>query len=197
MNDSALEEALQTLGAVVRDAQHDYELVVVGGGALLLCGLMLRPTEDLDVAALVERSNDGSLRLITAEPFPPPLERAVHDVALALDLTRDWLNPGPTSILQFGLPSGFMDRAQTRRYASLTVHLADRIDQVHLKLYAAADHWPARLNKHLQDLELLTPTKDELLRAAAWTQNHDPSDGFLQHQLTPVLAHFDVEPTDD
>ena len=54
-------------------------------------------------------------------------------------------------------------------------HLLDRLDQIHFKLYASVD----RGGYHLQDLEALGPTIEELIQAANWARTHDPSEGFL------------------
>ena len=98
----SLEEALETLGDVLADQGQHAELAVIGGGSLLLSQLLERPTKDLDVVALVI---DGQYR--RAQPFPDFLTAAVHDVADATGLAPDWLNPGPTDLLDFGLPLGF------------------------------------------------------------------------------------------
>ena len=92
----------------------------------------------------------------------------------------------------FGLPRGFADRVEVRTWGGLTVYLACRVDQVALKLYAAADHWPDR-NRHLVDLRQLLPTREELEAAARWCRTHDPSEGFRDFQLRPVLASLGVE----
>jgi hypothetical protein len=49
------------------------------------------------------------------------------------------------------------------------------LDQIHFKLYAAADQGPGR---HVDDLIALRPTSDELLAAARWAFSHDVSEGF-------------------
>jgi len=42
---------------------------------------------------------------------------------------------GPSSLLDFGLPEGFVARLKTRAYGdALTVHFASRLDQIHFKL---------------------------------------------------------------
>ena len=57
-----------------------------------------------------------------------------------LGLEPNWLNPGPTGLLVHGLPEGFADRLTARDLGkALRVSFASRIDQVFLKLYAAAD----------------------------------------------------------
>ena len=45
--DADLEEALSTLGQLLQDRGEAYDVVVIGGGALLLLGLIVRPTKDL------------------------------------------------------------------------------------------------------------------------------------------------------
>jgi hypothetical protein len=168
---ATLEQALDTLGEILAARGEHHDLAVVGGGALLILGLIERPTRDLDVVARID-----SELWSRAEPFPPALEQAVRDVAGALDLSDDWLNPGPTDLLDLGLPDGFALRVEVRRYGALTVRFASRKDQIAFKLYAAVDQGPD--SKHFSDLQKLAPTTDELLEAARWTRTHDPSEGF-------------------
>jgi hypothetical protein len=63
------------------------------------------------------------------------------------------------------------------------------VDQVALKLYAAADQGPH--SKHFEDLRKLTPTRDELVAGARWAVTHDPSEGF-RSQLVGALAALGV-----
>ena len=188
---TTLREALDTLGAILADRGHSYDIVVIGGGALQLVGLIDRPTKDLDVVALA-----GVEPWSSAAPLPDPLLEAVKDVALALELEPDWLNPGPTDLLDLGLPDGFADRTTAERFGALTVRYAAREDQIAFKLYAAADHWPNE-GKHLQDLRALAPTPEELRTAARWCMSHDPSPGFRDMLLQPVLAALGVPEVPD
>ena len=48
-----LDEALRTLGEVLEARGLTYEIVAIGGSALMLLGLIGRPTRDLDALALV------------------------------------------------------------------------------------------------------------------------------------------------
>ncbi len=188
MSDADLDDALAVLGALLQDRGQAYEIVLIGGGALLLQGLLDRPTKDLDMVARVEGGT-----WIEAEPLPAPLQSAIAEVAAALDLPDKWLNAGPTLLMRFGLPEGFPDRTTRRAWGSLVVHLAARVDQVALKLYAAVDQGPA--SRHFADLRKLQPTRDELLRSARWCRTHDPSEGFLDllrqalSALGPELDH--------
>jgi Nucleotidyltransferase of unknown function (DUF6036) len=49
-----LENLLQTLGELLEARGHSYALVTAGGGSLLLLGLSVRPTRDLDVIAVAD-----------------------------------------------------------------------------------------------------------------------------------------------
>ena len=187
----SIESALVALGAVLEDRGFGDEIVVVGGGALLILGVIRRATRDLDVVARIE-----SAQLVSAEPLPPPLLEAIQDVGSALGLSPDWMNAGPADLLRFGLPSGFTQRLVTRRFGTLTVHLASRDDLIAMQVYAAADHWPDH-SKHLQDLRDLQPTETQLLDAARWCRTHDPSPAFRDHLRRPLLAVLSVEMPDD
>jgi len=60
-----------------------------------------------DVLAIL---NGGEF--VSAEPLPPGLLAAARVVARDFGLLPDWLNAGPASLLDFGLPEGFLQRAQ-------------------------------------------------------------------------------------
>lgn len=181
-------QALRTLGDVLAARDRRYELVAIGGSGLLLLGLVVRPTADVGVVALVE---GGQYR--PAMPLPVPLEEAQAEVGAALGLGEKWLNPGPTDLLDFGLPEGFADRVETLEFGGLTVHLAGRFDQICFKLYAAVDQ--GSRSKHFADLRQLAPTPDELIGAAQWARQHDPSEGF-RGELLEALRSLGVESDD-
>lgn len=181
----ALTQALKTFGALLEERGYAYDLVLIGGGALMLSGLIERPTKDLDVLARRERDD-----LLPAEPLPEPRQIAARDVAEILDLDPAWLNGGPTSLLDQPLPSGFIERLETRTFGALTVRLASRVDHVAFKLYAAVDQGPQ--SKHVSDLRRLAPTSTELVAAAKWCRTHDPSEGF-HASLVEALQAFGVD----
>ena len=171
----ALELALRSLAVRLDENRADsVELVVCGGSALILTGLVMRTTRDVDVVALIRHG-----ALCTPAPLPAELQQAVREVAEDLNLPEDWLNNGPSrdqgGLFQMGLPEGLANRLAHRVYSSrLTVHVIDRIDQIHFKLYAAAD----RGGYHITDLRALNPAPDELANAARWAMTHDVSEGF-------------------
>ena len=180
--------ALEILGQWLANHGESYEIVLIGGGALLLTGLSQRATRDLDIVARV----DGA-RWVEGEPLPAPLARAIHEVGSALELAEDWLNAGPTDLLRFGLPDGFAERTTVRRFGALKVRLASRVDQVAFKLYAAVDQGPQ--SKHFKDLQYLEPSGAELLWAARWCRTHDPSAGF-RDMLRQALVALGLEAPD-
>ena len=183
------EELLRALGEQLAARGERYELVVIGGSALLALGLVERTTKDVDIVAL--RSGDA---LEGADPLPEGLQAAGDLVARDFELPTDWLNPGPTSLLDLGLPAGFVDRLERKDFgASLVVHLASRYDQIHFKFYAAVDGGGP--GKHEQDLRRLNPTEAELIAAARWNCTHDISSEHAE-TVGGALEHFGVTDVD-
>jgi hypothetical protein len=179
-----LENALNVLGQLLADRGHYYEVVAIGGGSLLLLGQIERSTKDLDLIALVK-----SGQLISANPLPQNLVQAAEEVGSALELGKDWLNIGPKSLFEMGLPKGFEMRMHTRRYHGITIHLAARFDQICFKLYAAVDQGPN--SKHYADLKSLNPTYDELVEAQSWCRTHDVSEIFAE-ELNKALESLNA-----
>lgn len=182
INVKGLEGALEVLGQLLADRKLHYEVVAIGGGSLLLLGLIDRTTKDLDVVALMK---DRSL--LSADPLPQPLVQAVREVGNALDLGKDWLNIGPASLFNTGLPKGFMERLHMRQYKGLTLYLADRSDQICFKLYASVDQGPQ--SKHFTDLRALRPSLKELMEAKKWCVSQDVSPPFAE-MINEVIECF-------
>lgn len=172
---SDLDLALTSLAIrLEQNGANPVEIVVCGGSALILTGLVTRTTEDVDVVAL---RHEG--RLISPDPLPAELRKAALEVAEDLPLSMDWLSNRPSrtegGLFQLGLPHQFGQRLQTRPYGThLKVHFISRFDQIHFKLYAAAD----RGGYHIDDLVALDPSPAELEAAARWAMTHDVSEGF-------------------
>lgn len=165
------------------DRDQYYEVVAIGGGSLLLLGQVHRATKDLDLVALMEDDH-----FISANPLPFNLLQA--EVGKALQLGKEWLNPGPSSLLDLGLPPGFKTRMQTCHYGGLTIHLSGRLDQICFKLYAAVDQGP--YSKHFADLTFLQPMRDELIVAKKWCITHDVSEAFAE-ELNKVLIALRID----
>ncbi len=181
----AADQILAALGEQLAAAGERYELVVIGGSGLLALGITERSTRDVDIVALRSGEELGS-----AKPLPEPLQAARDRVARDFSLPNEWLNAGPTDLLDLGLPEGFLGRLERRDYGiGLTVHLASRYDQIHFKLYALVDQGPG---KHEDDLRALQPSEDELAAAAHWARSHDTSEPFAAI-LDQVLSHLGVD----
>jgi hypothetical protein len=175
MDQSALDQAMSLLGSlmVVRK-RSPIHLVVCGGSALIALNLVTRTTKDVDVLATLD---DGQLRC--ARPLPDWLREDANAVRTELSLPDNWLNDGPAdeNLFRLGLPSGVAERLVQREFGPvLKVSFISRYDQIHFKLYAAADQG----GRHFTDLKKLSPTADELLAAMRWTFTQDVSEGFRQ-----------------
>lgn len=183
---SALGEQLDAVSASIP------ELVVCGGSALNILKLVRRTTKDVDIVAFAEENSEGKANLRRAEPFPPELVEASKKVARDFNLPDRWLNPGPTSAVDFGLPEGLMDRVETKRFGkTLRIHFLSRYDQICFKLYAAVDQG---VGKHYNDLLALEPTGKELEEAARWSMTHDVSETYRQlvKDLLNKMEHDDI-----
>jgi hypothetical protein len=191
LDSSKLGRALESLGIrLAENRAAPVEIVVCGGSALILVGLVARTTRDVDIVALMR---DGAL--VSPDPLPESLRRAAREVAEDLGLAPGWLNNGPSrgegGLFQMGLPDGLAVRLRSKRYGcALTVHFTDRFDQIHFKLYAAVD----RGGYHIDDLHTLAPSPSELETAARWAMSHDVSEGFALtlKDLLRHLGHEDV-----
>jgi hypothetical protein len=180
-----LDAVLSALGEQLALAGERAHLVVIGGSGLIAINAVARATRDVDIVAL---EVDG--KLVSAEPLPAAVARGARIVARDFRLAPNWLNPGPTSLLDLGLPSGFAARTIARDYGSaLRVSFAARIDQVFFKLYAAADR---REPRDFDDLRRLEPTERELHAAARWARTHNLP-GPFDDALARALGDFGVE----
>jgi len=183
-----LNRALEATGELLRHRGQRAAIVVVGGTALNLLGVVSRATGDVDVIAIATPQPDGLPSEIRApDPLPGGLRDAVATVARDLGLPPDWLNTTVASQWQTGLPAGFASRVTWNRHGGLWVGLAGRLDLIHLKLYAAADD-VGPSSRHYQDLVALKPTEQELKTAQNWIAMQDPSDA-VADAVRQVIGH--------
>jgi Nucleotidyltransferase of unknown function (DUF6036) len=186
---SSVDKLLGGLGEQLAARGERFELVVIGGSALLALRLIERTTRDVDIVAF---HDSGELK--GAEPLPAGLAAARDRVAKDFSLEENWLNAGPTKFLDFDLPDGFVDRMERHDYGpALVVYFASRRDQIHFKLYATVDE-PGP-GKHAADLRALDPTDEELIAATQWCLAHNDPEGFVE-PLRGVLEFFGVENVD-
>jgi hypothetical protein len=171
-----IEHALKALGETLEHNNAPFtELVVCGGAALNVMGLVKRTTRDVDVLAMIKRvGNVFSIERV--ETLPQYLLDAINEVARVIGLPDAWLNTGPKDLVRFGLPEGIETRLTTKEYGKrLFIYYVGRTDQIHFKLFAAADQG---LGRHFDDLLALEPSADEIESATHWAYTQDPSDGF-------------------
>jgi hypothetical protein len=168
-NAEDIQGSLQRLGKrLLYDYAPPISLVVCGGSALNVLRLASRTTRDVDVLATVEEADEG-IRLRHDQPLTKEFRKVIAEVGRDLGLEEDWLNMGPKDVLEiYGAPRGMTERWERRDYGpSLTVYFVSRLDQVHLKLLAAAD--PKAEPRHLEDLvNRIKPTAAEVRTAVAW-----------------------------
>ncbi|MEK0447456.1 MAG: hypothetical protein RLZZ399_2777 [Verrucomicrobiota bacterium] len=164
----SLDRVLWALAAFLEDAMAPQEtLVIIGGSALLALGFVSRTTRDVDILAGV----DPERGLVDPRPISQTLQTAAAKVAAELRLDPDWLNTGPADQVLAGLPEGFLHRLTKREFGPfLTIYLPDRIDLIHLKLFAIVDQG---LGRHSADFAALKPSDDEVLAAVRWVLTQD------------------------
>ena len=189
---SGIEEALRRLNAKMVYAELEpVELVSCGGASLNLMGLISRSTGDVDILCAVQVEK-GKARLLTTTTLPPRLTELVAEVGHELGIKEEWLNFGPAPLLDFGLPRGLETRLKRKSYGRcLALHVISRLDQIHLKLYAAMDP-NTRIETHLGDLIDLEPTEAEARAAVDWLLSRKTSAPF-RRKLKQVLDRIGHE----
>ena len=152
-----------------------------------MLGLVSRPTRDIDVVAMAQ--SDGTrVQVMSVGSLPAHVAEAVEAVSTQFGVEVDWLNYGPASLIDWGLPEGFESRLVAKRYGEfLLIHYAGRLDQVCFKTYAAADV----AGRHLTDLIALTPSASDMDFAFRWAVVQDPSAAF-RSQLEGLADYMEV-----
>ena len=189
-----IEQALSAVGELVAAVGEQYAIVIVGGAALNLLGVVARSTRDVDVLAFAEpAAGRGARKLVRPpEPMPAPLVHAIRTVARDFGLVEGWLNTDPSLQWNAGLPPGLASRVHWRNYAGLRVGIVDRLDLIWLKLFAAADQG----GRHARDLVALAPSDEELSLAARWVKTQDENKrefpAIVDEVVNYVRKHRDV-----
>jgi hypothetical protein len=180
-------EALAALGAKLEThGERPVSLLICGGAALNISGLLTRATADIDV--LGKAGSAGELR-----EMPDWLFAVADEVAAELSLESGWLNDAALSVTQMGLPQGILSRSEKRSFGScLEIAIASRSDLIALKCFAALNEKAGK--KHLGDLVDLNPTEEEVSFATDWLLDRPTSPEFRKvlRQLCEVLGHGDL-----
>ena len=91
-------------------------------------------------------------------------------------LDDDWLNDGPSSLIDV-LPEGWLERLQAvYRGKAITLHCLGRMDLLMSKLFALCDR-----GIDLQDCVALSPTVTELDEVLPWLEQQDANPGWPEH----------------
>jgi len=195
-DETSIELALRRVGELLAAAGEQFTIIIMGGAALNLLGVISRPTSDVDVLGVVPGDAAGPPYSIdeAPRPWPDPLQRAVQDVARDMRLDTDWLNTRFQLGWRRDLPPGLMDRLEWRTYGALRVGLLSRRDLIYFKVLAAADRDPVssgtggRPSKDARDLIALSPDEEELTAAAAWARAQDAGPEFAS-LVDNVIRH--------
>jgi hypothetical protein len=175
LNKNNLDEILHALDRQIEvHGGSPISLVVCGGTALFALGLILRTTKDIDVLGTLSKEH-GQILIKRINKFPKYFTDASKAVQRDFRLPEGWINKGPTSQVDSGLPQGFEKRLVKKQYGNyLSIYYISRLDQIHFKLYASVD----RNDYHVDDLFQLKPKQQEIEEAARWVLNQDVSIGF-------------------
>ena len=169
MNSSPGLEALELLAELMQIRRiAPAWLVVCGGSALQISGIISRSTRDVDVLARRELEGEVS----PAYPLPAALKEAASDVARQLGLSDDWLNASTSLFFPdlATLPPSFWTDLHNHEFGdSLKVSFVGRTGQILLKLYAVCGREEMR---DWEDLLALAPTESEAIAAAQWIRKH-------------------------
>ncbi len=89
-----IEQALRRVGELLAARGASYAIVIVGGAALNLLGIVARSTRDVDVLAFATRSRTRRAWRLDAppDPLPEPLAAAIRTVGRDMGLAETWLN---------------------------------------------------------------------------------------------------------
>ena len=142
------------------------ELIVIGGAALSLLGIIERPTRDCDVLdppvdARLDACSQEFARQRSAQGFP---------------LAVDWLNHGPASLVQV-LPVGWRQRViPLFQGQALTLRTLGRSDLLATKVWALCDR-----GTDLADCIALAPTPDETTALRPWLIQQDLNPSWPEH----------------
>ena len=184
---AALERLFERLGLLLDAERREAAIVVVGGAALSLLGVVERRTVDIDVIATGRVAGGKPPReLIVPAVLPPEIAESVARLARDLGLPPGWMNATVTTGGTMALPSGFAERVIWRRYGGLWLGIAGRPDLIALKLHAAVD--TDVRSRHFSDLLALRPTRGDLQTAGEWVRGQDAGPEF-NRLVTEVIDH--------
>ena len=160
---------IERFDAFLAERQLRFECVVIGGGALVLAGIIDRPTKDLDCL----------------DPeIPEEVQQAAREFAKGTpELWERWFNNGPRSLTR-DLPAGWeRDLQPLFEGASLVLRTLGRLDLLRSKLFAYCDR-----QQDVDDCLALAPTTEELRACLPWLEARDANPLWPDHVRTSLRA---------
>lgn len=146
-----------------------FEGVVIGGGALILAGIIDRPTKDLDC--------------LHPEIPAEIVEAAAEFAGSRPGLWDRWFNNGPRSLIR-DLPPGWEDHLQLIfEGESLKLLTLGRLDLLRSKLFAYCDR-----QQDVDDCVALAPTGEELRTCLPWLEERDANPDWPRHVRVSLAA---------
>lgn len=97
-----IDSALRAVGELLAAEGAQFRIVIIGGAAMNLIGVVARATRDVDIVAMAKAESQTLER--PTEPLPAPLRDAISIVARDFELPENWLNTGPAGQWDVGLP---------------------------------------------------------------------------------------------
>lgn len=185
------ERALFLLGEELeRRGVAPCRLVVCGGAALLVRGVISRVTRDVDVLAM-RGEVDGEVSC--AYPLSDEIKKAAADVAVELDLPPNWFNAATSMLIGSleDLPKEIWHDLEERSYGScLRISYVGRIGQIFLKFRALMGRMEDR---DADDLKALAPDVVICRRAIESLRRSDLIDAAGEKRLNKILTELGHE----
>jgi len=151
-----LQPILSSVDLKLRGRNEHRDLIVCGGGALLILDIIDRQTRDIDVIA---------------PELDPILNEIAIEVGKEFGLESGWLNNGPASLSR-DLEVGWRDRVQLIFEGShLKIHSLSNRDLLASKLFAYCD----RDEDDLSDILKMSPSVAEVESLKSWVLERDGS----------------------
>jgi hypothetical protein len=170
MNSSKADNMLSALGTVLEEQETaPVDIVVCGAMALLLQGIITRPTRDIDGLGLVVE--EGGSLVLRKPLMSSEFNAAVERVGSLFNEGKHWFSTA-VRILHDDteLPADLVEMAQVRSYGSrLTVRLCSRRHMVCLKMWAAI----RRGEPDIGDLIEMRISEGEARAGAEWCLEQD------------------------
>jgi Nucleotidyltransferase of unknown function (DUF6036) len=146
----------KTLDKELKKQNIEREIVICGGAALIILGILTRQTRDVDVII---------------PKIDPDFSAAADAIAKDLSLRAGWLNNGPEALAK-DLPKLWEKRAvEVFRGSNLIVKSLGRKDLLFSKLFAACDR-----GDDIDDILHLNPNSLELAEAIDWVLQKDAAE---------------------